>query len=163
MQSSEGILNPLADLIAPHFSACSKPEPGFSTHVSWCLFLYSMIWWFGLGLWCLTPLSTLFQVYRWGLVLLVEETRVPVENHRPAVSQGFRLTDKLYHIILYQVHPAWAEFELTKLEVICTDCDHHGYFSDLRWEVICSFIEIVGVDHHCLNFLFIMLFVKCIL
>ena len=31
MQSSEGILNPLADLIPPHFSACSKPEPGFST------------------------------------------------------------------------------------------------------------------------------------
>ena len=38
-----------------------------------------------LGLGCLTPLSTIFQLYRGG-VLLVEETRVPGENHRPATS-----------------------------------------------------------------------------
>ena len=31
MQSSESILNPLTDLSPPHFSACSKSEPGFST------------------------------------------------------------------------------------------------------------------------------------
>jgi len=35
----------------------------------------------GIGLWRLTPLSTIIQ-----LVLLVEETGVPVENHRPAAS-----------------------------------------------------------------------------
>jgi hypothetical protein len=34
---------------------------------------------------CFTPLSTIFQLYRGG-VLLVEETRVPGENHRPATS-----------------------------------------------------------------------------
>jgi len=40
------------------------------------------IWndWF--SLWCLTSLSTIFQLYR-GCVLLVEETGVPEENHRP--------------------------------------------------------------------------------
>ena len=32
---------------------------------------------------CLTPLSTIFQLYRWS-ILLVEETGVPGENHRPA-------------------------------------------------------------------------------
>ena len=35
------------------------------------------------GLWCLTPLSTILQLYRGGL----EETGVPGENQRPAASQ----------------------------------------------------------------------------
>jgi hypothetical protein len=35
----------------------------------------------------------------WRLVLLVEETRVPGENHRP-------VTGKLYHMMSYQVHLA---------------------------------------------------------
>ena len=39
-----------------------------------------------LGLWCLTPLSAIFQLYRES-VLLMEETGVPGENHRPATSQ----------------------------------------------------------------------------
>ena len=41
----------------------------------------------GLRLWCLTPLSTLFKLYR-GMrsALLMEETRVPGENHRPIAS-----------------------------------------------------------------------------
>jgi hypothetical protein len=30
-------------------------------------------------------------------------------------------------------------------------------FNDLRWEVIVAFVDIGGiVDHHCLNFLFII-------
>jgi hypothetical protein len=45
---------------------------------------------------------------------LVEEPGGPGEYTQPA--------DKLYHIILYRVHIAWAGFELTTLVVICTDC-----------------------------------------
>ena len=37
----------------------------------------------GLGLWCLTPLSTHISVILWQSVLLVEETGVPGENHLP--------------------------------------------------------------------------------
>ena len=47
----------------------------------------------------------------WRSVLLVEETRVPKENHRPATL----VTDKLDHIMLYQEN-------LTILAVIGTDC-----------------------------------------
>jgi len=37
-------------------------------------------------LWCLTPLSTVISVISWLSVLLVEETGVPGENHRPVAS-----------------------------------------------------------------------------
>ena len=57
------------------------------------------------------------SVISWQSVLLVEETRVPGENHRLAVSHC-----KLHHIILYRVHLVFAGFELTTLVVIGTDC-----------------------------------------
>jgi hypothetical protein len=38
------------------------------------------------GLWCLTPLSIILQLYRDSQCVCVEETRVPRENHRPDVS-----------------------------------------------------------------------------
>ena len=37
-------------------------------------------------LWCSTPLSTICQLYRGGSVLLVKETGVPGEYHRPVAS-----------------------------------------------------------------------------
>ena len=83
-------------------------------------------WELGLGFWCLT---TIFQfmvfnatfnnisVISWQSVLLVEETGVPWET-----TDLLQITDKLYHIMLYQVHLTWARFKLTTLVVIGTDC-----------------------------------------
>jgi hypothetical protein len=52
----------------------------------------------------------------WQSVLLLEETGVPGEKHRPAASHW-----QTYHKVLYQVHLALAGIELTTLVVIGTD------------------------------------------
>ena len=57
------------------------------------------------------------SVILWQSVSLVEETDVLRETHRPVASHW-----QLFHIMLYQVHLAWAGFELTTLVVIGTGC-----------------------------------------
>ena len=66
-----------------------------------CQFLFS-----GLGVWCLMVFNATFNnssVISWWLVLLMEETGVPRENHLPQV------TGKLYHIMLYEYTSPCAE------------------------------------------------------
>ena len=56
------------------------------------------------------------SVISWRSILLVEETRVPGENHWPSISYW-----QLYPI-MYRVHLAWTGFELAMLVMIGTDC-----------------------------------------
>ena len=70
-----------------------------SINISWILSIYLV---------CLMMFNATFNnitVISWWSVLLVEETGVPVENHRPVVSHWQTLSHNGVHLSLIEIRP----------------------------------------------------------
>jgi hypothetical protein len=98
--------------------ASCMPNTRF-VHLQKTIELYSHEQLWGLGLWCLTSLSTIFQLYRGGQFWPEENMELPL------------YTDKLYHIILYRVHLNWAGFELRTLVMKRFE----NFIKTIKWEI----------------------------
>ena len=79
---------------------------------------------------------TNISVISWWSVLLVDETEVLGEKHRPAPQ----VTDKLYNIMVY--HLAWVGFELTTLVEIDIDCI--GSYKSNYHTITTTYIEYIN-------------------
>jgi hypothetical protein len=76
-----------------------------------------------LGLWCLTALSTIFQLHR--------GSQFHWWSTRRKLQTCFKSPTK---IMLYRIHHDWAVFELTAFVMIDTDCGAWYYYSSTHCE-----------------------------
>jgi hypothetical protein len=77
--------------------------------------------------WCLMPISTIFRFFSWRSVLLMEETGVPGENHRPVTSNWQTLS---HNVVSSTPRLGGIRIDNGKVKLWCKNCYYidNSYF-----------------------------------